>query len=316
MRRRETGLLAVALTIVAGSLLTETRRDVSAAAPVAADPARAGQNARPRAELAALDVDEWLARLKARGMNRAQSGPGLFGGTSWQPQPDPAANVPVKPQTPPFPFVLLGRMTLGGSTVVVLAKGEVSYTAKAGQVIDQFRIDRVDDDGLRVTYVPNGEARDYRYEQLYAAASAAPQPAMAALPAQPVQPVLPPQMADAPDSQAQPQLQSAPGAAGRPAGGASPGGVAAAAANVAASNAAFLSGSQVPGAAAPIGGMVINPGPPGGGMVITPTTPDQVMAITPPQPGSGMVMTPAPPGLLMPGLSGMQSGRNTAPAPQ
>src|SRR5688500_10596511 len=86
MVRREAGLLVFGIAIVAASLLTATRRDVSAAAPVAADAARASQNPRLRAELAALDVDEWLARLKARGMNTAPSGPGLFGDTSWQPQ--------------------------------------------------------------------------------------------------------------------------------------------------------------------------------------------------------------------------------------
>lgn len=307
-RRREAGLAVFAVVLVAASLLTETHRDPSAAGLVAGDAARPGQAARPRAEAAALDVDEWLARLKARGMNNAPSGAGLFGGTNWQPQPDPAASQqPAKPQTPPFPFVLLGRMTLGGTTVVVVSKGEVSYTARVGQMIEQFRVDRIDEDGLRVTYVPNGESRDYRYEQLYAAVSAAP----------PVSPMQPPPGADSPDAQPRQPAPSPSAPAEKPAaGGAAIGGVPAAASSAVAGNAPFPFNPIVQGAAAPIGGMVFNPVPPGSGMVITPTAPGAAMAITPPQAGSGMVMTPPPPGIVMPGLSGVPTGPTAAPAPQ
>jgi hypothetical protein len=314
MRRRETGLVLFALALLAVSLLTETRRDVSAAGPVAGDAAR--PDARPRGEAAALDVDEWLARLKARGMNNAPSGAGLFGGTSWQPQPDPAAlQAPAKPVTPPFPFILLGRMKLGDATFVVVAKGDVSYTVKVGEMIEQFRVDRIDDDGLRVTYVPTSESRDYRYEQLYAAVSAAPlagSPMPMQQPAPPMQ-----QPADAP--QLRLPVPASPVPAERPAGNAAITGAAAAiAAGTAAgnTNTPFPFNPLVQGAAAPIGGMVINPAAPGSGMVITPTPPGAAMAITPPQAGSGMVMVQPPPGIVMPGLSGVPTGSTSAPAAQ
>jgi hypothetical protein len=289
MQRRETGLLLIALAILGASLLTETRRDVAAASPEARDPARSAPAARPRADTVALDVDEWLARLKARGMNTQPSGPGLFGGTSWQPQPDPAAAQPAKRQTPPFPFVLLGRMTLGDSTAVVVSKGDVAYPAKVGQVIEQFRIDRIDEDGLRVTYVPNGESREYRYEQLYASADAA------QLPGSPVQSapqMQQPQGIESPAAPAQPKAPSSSAPAERLAAGA-------AAATAASAGATLPLNPLVQGAAAPIGGMVITPTPPGAGMVITPTPPGNAMVMTPSASGAGMVITPTPPGALM-----------------
>lgn len=291
MQRRETGLLVAAFVILGASLLTETRRDVAAAAPEARGPARSAAAARPQPDTVALDVDEWLGRLKARGMNNQPSGTGLFGGTNWQPQPDPAADKPAKPQTPPFPFVLLGRMTLGGATVVIVSKGEVAYQAKVGQVIEQFRIDRIDDDGLRVTYVPNGEARDYRYEQLYAAANAAALPsssmAMSTQPAPTMQPlpaIEPPAVPVQPRA-AVPGEQFAVGAA-------------AAAAPVAAPVAAAPPNSLVQGAAAPMGGMVITPAAPGGGMTVTPTPAGNAMVMVP-SAGTGMVITPTSPGAMM-----------------
>jgi hypothetical protein len=304
LRRRETGLLVFALAIVGASLLTETRRDVGAAAPEAGlGAARDSQTPRQRGEVAVLDVNEWLQRLKARGMNSQPSGPGLFGGTNWQPAPDPASSQPVKPQTPPFPFVLLGRMTLGDSTVIVVAKGDASFTAKVGQVIEQFRIDRIDDDSLRVTYVPNGESRDYKYEQLYVAASAAPLPGSPMQGMQATQPAM--QEAAEPtdlqlrqalqSAQTQQQAPSAPAAAEKPA-AASPG--IAGAAGAAAAGAVQVD-PKVQGAASPIGGMVIMPTPPGSGMLITPTPPGNNMVMTPTPAGAGMTLTQPAAGSVM-----------------
>lgn len=282
MQRRETGLLLIVLAVLGASLLTETRRDVAAASPQARDPARSAPAARQRADAVALDVDEWIARLKARGMNTEPSGPGLFGGTNWQPQPDPAATQPAKPQTPPFPFVLLGRMTLGDSTAIVVSKGDVAYPAKVGQVIEQFRIDRIDEDGLRVTYVPNGESREYRYEQLYASADAVP---LAGSPVQAAPQMQQPQATiESPAARAQPKA---------------PAQLAAGAAAAASASAGLALNPLVQGAAAPIGGMVITPTPPGGGMVVTPTPPGNAMVMTPSAPGAGMVITPTPPGEMM-----------------
>jgi hypothetical protein len=310
--RRETGMLVFALAIVGASLLTESRRDVGAAAPEAG-PAdeRDSQNRRQRGEVAVLDVNEWLQRLKARGMNSQPSGPGLFGGTNWQPAPDPASSQPVKPQTPPFPFVLLGRMTLGDSTVIVVAKGGASFTAKVGQVIEQFRIDRIDDDSLRVTYVPNGETRDYRYEQLYASTSVS----SPGSPLQPARQIQQPQGVDSPDAQLQPpaqasqvkqQAQSSPAPAENPAPGRADGAASAAAAGAVTPN------SIVQGAAAPIGGMVIIP--PGRDMNFMPASSEGGMTTMPPQAGSGMVMTQPAPGNLTPGPSGAQSGSSSGSA--
>lgn len=63
-------------------------------------------------------------------------------------------------------------MTICGATVIVLSKGEQTYPPTVGEVIDQHRIDRIDEDELHVAYVSGG-MRIYRYEEHFPAVTAA-----------------------------------------------------------------------------------------------------------------------------------------------
>ena len=324
MRRREAGLFLFAAALLGASLLTEKRRDVVAASLDQDAPARGARTVQAvrtvqlQGEMAVLDADAWLERLKSRNMNTGPGGQGLFGGTTWQPPQNPASAMPSKPQTPQFPFRLLGRMTLGGSTVIILSKGEQTYPVKQGDVIEQFRIDRIDDDALQVTYVPNGEGRNFRNEDLY------PSLAAAAFPSAP--PV--PQAVETPPAQLPQQAPASPptpGAAAAPRAGSVAASAATAATAVNVGNAAANTASNaatgvplndMPGVSAPIGGMVISPAPLGSGMLVMPTAPGASMNIQPAPPGAVMVMTAPPPGIVMPGVPATASGSPPAQGSQ
>jgi hypothetical protein len=80
------------------------------------------------------------------------------------PAPPPAMQVPADeppppPSAPPFPYQLVGRLT-DGATRAVLNNAQRSAVVGVGEVVDgQWRVDAVEPAGLRLTYLPLGQAQ-------------------------------------------------------------------------------------------------------------------------------------------------------------
>ncbi|MCE4556954.1 hypothetical protein [Pelomonas cellulosilytica] len=77
--------------------------------------------------------------------------------------PPPAAAAPDEPppppSAPPFPYQLVGRLTDGASRAV-LNNAQRSAVVGAGEVVDgAWRVDAVEPGGLRLTYLPLGQAQ-------------------------------------------------------------------------------------------------------------------------------------------------------------
>lgn len=75
------------------------------------------------------------------------------------PPPAPAvAAAPAPPPVPKFPFRWIGRLIEGDTTLVLLASDERSFGARAGEVVaSQWRIERITDQRLEVTWLPSGD---------------------------------------------------------------------------------------------------------------------------------------------------------------
>jgi hypothetical protein len=60
-----------------------------------------------------------------------------------------------KPSVPPLPFKYLGKAIEDGKLEVFLARGEDSYSVRAGQKIgDEYRVDKVTEKAVTFTYLP------------------------------------------------------------------------------------------------------------------------------------------------------------------
>jgi hypothetical protein len=59
-----------------------------------------------------------------------------------------------RPEAPPLPFRYLGKMVEDGNTKIFLANGEESITASPGQRIGDYRIDKITEAEVRITYLP------------------------------------------------------------------------------------------------------------------------------------------------------------------
>src|SRR6266446_8314485 len=69
-----------------------------------------------------------------------------------------AAPIPAKPLAPPFPFKYSGWFQEGrGPAKVYLSRGDAVFPIKAGDVLEGFRIDAVQDERIDVTYLASGE---------------------------------------------------------------------------------------------------------------------------------------------------------------
>ncbi|HXL76835.1 MAG TPA: hypothetical protein VN967_13365 [Burkholderiales bacterium] len=69
-----------------------------------------------------------------------------------------AAPIPEKPVAPPFPFKYAGWFQEGrGPAKVYLSRGDAVFPIKAGDVLEGFRIDAVQDERIDVTYLASGE---------------------------------------------------------------------------------------------------------------------------------------------------------------
>ena len=126
-------------------------------------PSKAGEAARPARETpastpAADAVPELrLDRLGTRAPAAPAGDP--FQARSWAPAPDPQEVQrrlpPPRPQAPPLPFVYMGKMVDGDTTVVFLANADRNFIARVGETLDgTYRVERIADNELVVTYLP------------------------------------------------------------------------------------------------------------------------------------------------------------------
>ncbi|MGE5526967.1 MAG: hypothetical protein ACM3SS_24865, partial [Rhodospirillaceae bacterium] len=93
----------------------------------------------------AVDVD-----LKRPAFPEAKAD--LFAARSWAP---PVVQKPAPPTAPALPYTYFGRMTEDGKQYVFLQRGERSYTAKSGDVLDnQYRVEEITNDAVFITYLP------------------------------------------------------------------------------------------------------------------------------------------------------------------
>ena len=70
------------------------------------------------------------------------------------PQPEQRAAAPAKPEAPPLPFRYLGKLIEDGKLSVFLANGAESVTARAGERIGDWRVDKVTESEVQFTYMP------------------------------------------------------------------------------------------------------------------------------------------------------------------
>ena len=70
------------------------------------------------------------------------------------PQPEQRAAAPAKPEAPALPFRYLGKLIEDGKLSVFLANGEESVTAKSGERIGDWRVDKVTESEVQFTYLP------------------------------------------------------------------------------------------------------------------------------------------------------------------
>ena len=95
---------------------------------------------------------------------------------SWAPPPEPEEprrrRVLPPPQAPPLPFAYMGKLVEDATTTVFLARQDRNYVVRAGDTIDgTYRVERIGDDGLVVTYLP------LKIQQTLPFAEASPAPA-------------------------------------------------------------------------------------------------------------------------------------------
>lgn len=132
--------------------------------PLAA-PARAAAPARSAAPDASVDVASAPpARADASGEQRmSRDGGNLFPTHSWKPPPPPpprqAAAPP--PRAPELPYRYLGRMEEDGRITVFLAEGSQPQprVVRQGDLLPNYRVDEVTDQGMRLTYLPLNETQ-------------------------------------------------------------------------------------------------------------------------------------------------------------
>lgn len=93
-------------------------------------------------------------------------GADLFPAESWRPQPPPVVRVepppPPPPMAPPLPFKYLGRWSDELGETVFLAQGDSLVTARAGQRLAAWRLDKVGAHSLEFTYEPLNQSRQLR----------------------------------------------------------------------------------------------------------------------------------------------------------
>jgi hypothetical protein len=109
-------------------------------------------SARTEAPHVVDDID--LTRLERPAAQPPQADP--FARRSFAPPARQQASAgPAKPVAPPLPFRYMGKLTQNGKTEVFVLRGEDIISIAPGQRIDaEYRVERITDDAIRLTYLP------------------------------------------------------------------------------------------------------------------------------------------------------------------
>jgi len=77
-----------------------------------------------------------------------------FAPKNFNPQQQAAPVAQAKPEAPALPFRYIGKVLDGDKLSVFLARGDESFSVRAGEKIDDYRIDKVTDSEITFTYLP------------------------------------------------------------------------------------------------------------------------------------------------------------------
>ena len=85
----------------------------------------------------------------------------LFSAHSWTPpRAAPVAAPPAPPSAPALPYVYLGKKLETGAWEVYLGRGEQSFIAREGLVLEGiYRVDQIEPPSLTLTYLPLNQAQ-------------------------------------------------------------------------------------------------------------------------------------------------------------
>jgi hypothetical protein len=86
----------------------------------------------------------------------------LFAAHSWNPPPPPAPppQPEAAPSAPPVPYTYLGRKVEGDAWEVYLARGDQTFVAKSGTVLDgAWRVESAQPPSLVLTFLPLGQTQ-------------------------------------------------------------------------------------------------------------------------------------------------------------
>ena len=167
MKRRQL-LMAGALVLAAGlAFFADKTPDSSSAEAVVRAPAapRLAEKQSAGASAAMPEVRIVALRPRADLMGDADDahfaiGKGVFLSQTWTPPPPPApkagpAPVPPPPVAPPLPFAYIGKAVADGAWEVFLARGEQTYVARKGALIDAaYRVESIAPPVITLTYMP------------------------------------------------------------------------------------------------------------------------------------------------------------------
>jgi hypothetical protein len=153
-------------TVAAPSALAVTQRTTTASAMTTTPAIETANNSAARQSTSTtLDLliprDTLIVSRKAN----TPTGKQLFASGSWTPPPPPVKPMPVLPPPPPtapaLPFAFIGKKLEAGAWEVFLSRGEQSFVAKEGSVIDNaYRIDKIAPPNLSLTYLPLGQSQN------------------------------------------------------------------------------------------------------------------------------------------------------------
>ncbi|HSV70552.1 MAG TPA: hypothetical protein VLI72_10590 [Methylibium sp.] len=152
---------AVLVVLVGGALLVERLVALANAGTEVVEPVRqgpAGVAARVPAPAPTLDLERLAARRAWLAKDAAPRSP--FEATAW---PAAAASrppePPPKPVAPAFPYAYMGALVDEGVQTAFFVKGERVLPVKAGDTVDgAYRVDRLDEKQMTLTYLPLNEA--------------------------------------------------------------------------------------------------------------------------------------------------------------
>lgn len=158
MKSRQAILFVLLVATLAASWYVNREEEADVAPEVLDAVVRPAESRRASAQ-PALVAEALPARFPGGGAD-------LFPAESWLPPPPPVLREepppPPPPMAPPLPFKYLGRWSDELGETVFLAQGDTLVTARAGQRLAAWRLDKVGAHSLEFTYEPLNQSRQLR----------------------------------------------------------------------------------------------------------------------------------------------------------